>query len=72
MHPYSLPVPGLRGTFFFFSDTVRAPFMRIIESFCPQPTKQALIKKLNAELPPLKVNKSGPTWYVDREDHSGN
>lgn len=46
--------------------------MRIVESFCPQPTKQALIKKLNAEIPPQKLNKSSTNQDADTENQSGN
>lgn len=46
--------------------------MRIIKSFCHQQTKQVLIKKLNVEIPSLKLNKSGTNQNADMEDQSGN
>lgn len=42
--------------------------MRIITSFCPQPTKQGLTKKLSVE----KLNKSGTNQYADMDNQGGN
>lgn len=46
--------------------------MRIIKSLHPQPTKQALIKKLNMVIPPPWLNKSDTNRDADTQDQSGN